>query len=132
MDKLSFQAIPAAKRLDNIDKQEIELDQALSAKAIDLVTYAHTKHALILKRNKAWASYCRAMGWPIEYHPLTRDPESMFKPVCEPVSADFELYPDRCDIIEQEAPEARKRRRKHYVIFWCWVLVLSGVYLGLG
>ncbi len=132
MDKLSFNAIPAAKRLDNVDKQEIELELALSAKEIDLVTYAHTKHALILKRNKAWASYCRAMGWPIEYHPLTRDPELMLKPAHKPVSAEFELYPDHGDVIEREAPEARKRRRKHYVVFWCWVLVLSGVYLGFG
>ena len=138
MDKLSFDAIPAAKRLDKVDQLDLELERQRKAKEIDLSAYAHTKRALILRRNKEWASVCRAMGWPIEYNPLTRDPESIVKPY-KPITAEFELYPDRDDIVTTEtpvnAPEdplERKRRHKHYLIFWCWVLVMLAVYLGLG
>lgn len=138
MDKLRFSAIPAAKRLDNVDKLETELDRKLKAKEIDLIEYAHIKRALILKRNKEWASLCRAMGWPIEYNPLTHDPESLIKPTCEPVSAEFSLYAvrdtDQSEPMPSEPvdPAIIKRRRLHYMIFWCWVMVLSGVYLGFG
>lgn len=138
MDKVSFSAIPAAKRLDNVDKLDMELERKREAKEITLTEYAHTKRALILRRNKEWASLCRAMGWPIEYNPLTRDPETMIKPPCKPISAEFSLYAVR-DVdeyrpppTEPEDPASIKRRRLHYLIFWCWVLVLSVVYLGFG
>lgn len=132
MDKIIHDAIPAAKRLDNVDKLDIELERKRRLGEIDLVEYAHAKRALIIRRHKEWASYCRAMGWPIEYHPLTRDPESIVTP-CKPVSDEFELYPDRDDIEARDIdPEAAKKRKLHYLIFWCWVFVLSGLYIGFG
>lgn len=141
MDNSSSSVVPAAKRLDMVDKLETELERKLKAGEIDLTLYAHDKRALVLRRKKEWASLCRAMGWPIEYNPLTYDPESMVKPAHKPVSAEFSLYAVRdtdefdsppSEPVEPLDPAIIKRRRLHYLIFWIWVLVLSGVYLGFG
>lgn len=116
---IRYEITPAGKRLDKIDEQDIQLERDRESGAIPIDEYVLAKHALTLKRNKEWATVCRAMGWPIEYNPLTRDPELMQKepdPEPEPVE------------VETESPEARKRRHLHYKIFFCWVAVLLALY----
>lgn len=138
MNEIRYSVIPAAKRLDKIDELDTELERKLKARECTITEYAQTKHALILKRNKEWATVCRAMGWPIEYNPRTYDPESVVSPkpardwsyVGPAIRLDDE--PTVIESVVIEAPELIKRKRLHYWIFWGWVLVLSVLYLWLG
>ena len=132
-----YNAVPAAKRLDNVDKQELKLERDRLAGVVDLTAYAITKRALILRRNKEWASLCRAMGWPIEYNPLTHDPESIVKIKAPPVRdlsyVGSAIHPDdRLDPEPETKPPEDRRRKLHYVIFWVDILILSCLYLWLG
>ena len=135
MEEIRYSVIPAAKRLDKIDELDTELERKLKANECTISEYAQTKHALILKRNKEWATVCKAMGWPIEYNPRTYDPESVVSP--RPVRDWSHVGPaTRLDSIDEpelepviEDQDARTRKRLHYRIFWCWVLVLSALYL---
>lgn len=117
---IRYEVTPAAERLDKLDEKDQKLERDFKAKLIGVDEYAATKHALTIKRNKEWATLCRAMGWPLEYNPLTIDPDIIPDPIeeeTEPVT---------------ECPEARRRRHKHYKVFAVWVLVVVGLYLWLG
>lgn len=112
---IRYDITPAGKRLDKIDEQDLQLERDRESGALPIDEYVIAKHALTLKRNKEWATLCRAMGWPIEYNPLTIDPEIMQTP-------ETDLEPEPVD--ETEAPEVTKRRHLHYKIFCGWVAVL--------
>lgn len=117
---IRYEITPAGKRLDKIDEQDQQLERDRESGAIPIDEYVLAKHALTLKRNKEWATVCRAMGWPIEYNALTRDPELIR--ATEPES------PEPVEV-ETEAPEVTKRRHLHYKIFMIWVVVLVVLYL---
>lgn len=117
---IRYEITPAAERLDKLDEKDQKLERDFAAKLIGVDEYASAKHALLIKRNKEWATLCRAMGWPIEYNPLTVDidiPPAPVEEETEPVA---------------ECPEVRKRRHKHYKVFAGWVVVLVVLYLWLG
>lgn len=115
---IRYEITPAAEKLDKLDLKEEKLERDFKAKVIGVDEYATAKHALIIQRRKVWATMCRAMGWPLEYNPLTYDPDYITP------ANDVESVGD--------PPEDRSRSRLHYKIFAGWVVLLLALYWWLG
>lgn len=119
--------IPAAKRLDLIDDLEAELMR--KKHEMPLAEYLTTKRALDIRRKKEWATLCRAMNWPIEYHPLTRDDDPVY---VVPAKVESDSIKIPVDMIRSNHHTTRHTPIKHILIFFGWVGVIGSlIYWGM-